>query len=60
MEIVPMSKKPHPKHPEEIAALKHLALQVAVQLPRDEGDALMVLDYVKTLVCSFLAESKPV
>lgn len=40
--------------------LKRLAIQLAAQLPEDTDEALDVLDHVRTLVRSFLAEPKPV
>lgn len=40
--------------------LKRLAIQLAAQLPDDEGEALDVLEHVRTLLHSFLADSRPV
>lgn len=38
--------------------LKRQAIQVVMQLPDDEREALRVLDYARQLVTSFLAERK--
>lgn len=44
--------------PDREAALRRLALQIAVQLPADSQDALDCLDLAKTLVRSFLADPR--
>lgn len=41
------------------AHLKRLALQLAAQLPDDPDEALEALEHTKTLVRSFLAETRP-
>lgn len=40
--------------------LRRLAIQLAAQLPEDEGEALEVLSLTETLVRSFLSDSRPV
>ena len=45
--------------PADDQALKRLALEIAGHMPDDEGDALRVLEHVKTLVNSFLAARGP-
>lgn len=47
------------RSPEREAHLRRLALQLAVQLPADTGDALDCLDMAKTAVRSFLAAAGP-
>lgn len=41
-------------------ALKRLALQIAVQLPIEEEEALAVLEHAKALVRSFLGDLEPI
>ena len=48
------------RNPEREAALRRLALQIAVQLPESPDEAVRVLDYAKTIVGLFLGDSKPV
>lgn len=60
MKVIQMpTRKKMGQSAEEVAALKRLAIQVAAQLPENERDALLVLEYAETIVRSFLAESKP-
>lgn len=40
--------------------LKRLAIQLAAQLPDDAAEALDVLDHVRTLLETFLADPRPV
>lgn len=40
--------------------LKRLAIQLAAQLPDDADEAEDVLEHVKTLLRSFLGDSRPV
>jgi len=47
------------RSPEREAHMRRLALQLAVQLPADTGDALDCLDMAKTAVRSFLAAAGP-
>lgn len=44
----------------EEAALKRLAIQIAAQLPEGHDDAIAVLEHAKTLVRSFLGDSRAV
>jgi hypothetical protein len=39
--------------------LKRIAIQIAAQLPENEGEALLTLDYARELVVGFLAPAKP-
>lgn len=60
MTVISMvERKKENRSQEDRTALKWLAIQLAAQLPKDEAEALEVLDLTKTLVRSFLAESKP-
>ena len=45
--------------PADDQTLKRIALEIAALMPDNEGDALRVLDHVKTLVRSFLAAGGP-
>lgn len=47
-------EKPKPEGRRE-AALKRIAMQIALQLPSDSGEADRVLDHAKTIVRTFLA-----
>jgi len=40
-------------------ALKHMAIQIAAQLPQGEREALAVLAYARELVTGFLSETEP-
>ncbi len=40
-------------------ALRRLALQIAIQLPPNPGEAEIVLDYAKTLIRTFVGGSAP-
>jgi hypothetical protein len=42
------------------AELKRLAIQLAVQLPKDPQEALDTVRHLETLVRSFLADPRPV
>lgn len=55
MQVVPL-KKPSHRHPEEILAFKHLAIQLAAQLPQDPDEAIEVLRLTESLVRSFLGQ----
>lgn len=58
--VASLSDYRNQRSPEREAHLRRLALQIAVQLPADTQDALDCLDHTKTLVRSFLADSRPV
>jgi hypothetical protein len=58
--VIHMDPKARKLLPEEVAALKRHAIQIAAQLPEREEDALAVLEYAKTLVRSFLGDPRPV
>jgi hypothetical protein len=47
--VVPLSER-GAKQSERDRWLRRQAMQIVVQLPEDEADALQVLDYAKTLV----------
>jgi hypothetical protein len=47
--VVPLSKR-GARQAERERWLRRQAMQIVVQLPEDEADALQVLDYAKTLV----------
>jgi len=48
------------RNPDREAALRRLALQIAIQLPESPDEAVRVLDYAKTIVGLFLGGPKPV
>lgn len=51
-----MASKDRNDEPDAAGRLKRLALQVAVQLPEDTGDALEVLDLARSIVTGFLMD----
>lgn len=46
-----------PPSPEQVRALKHLAIQVVALLPTAQDDAARVLEFAKELVEGFLADT---
>lgn len=48
--VVQLPQVPEKQPTEKDKRLRRLAMQIAVQLPEDEGDALDVLRIAKTLV----------
>lgn len=53
-----MAVHPQNTEPNEELWLKRQAIQVVMQLPDDQGEALRVLEYARSLVTSFLAADK--
>lgn len=57
--VVSLSDHRGSREPGRDAELKRLALQLAVQLPKDQGEAIDTVEHLRALVRGFLGDSRP-